>query len=164
MEKNKQMWPVHLNKWHVWSTGGLGREHNDVFYVEVEASDREEALEKGQQIYTSGDNSKAVELASPPNGARDHSEARLGESKDELLCIKCGKRKRYERNGRVFNLCVVCGWNNIQEFLDLPDHPAELRNEAEPDGTPAAICASCVHFKTECRGIQNGCPDWEPLP
>ncbi len=73
MEKNKQKCPVHLDKWHVWSTGGFGCEPNDVFYTEVEASDREEALKKGQQIYASGDNNQAVELASPPNGARDHS-------------------------------------------------------------------------------------------
>jgi hypothetical protein len=81
----------------------------------------------------------SLAAASPPNGARDHSEARLDESKDESLCIKCGKRKRYEHKGRVFALCAVCGWNNIKEFLDLPDTAAELRNEADragADGLP----------------------------
>ena len=43
------------------------------------------------------------------------------------------------------------------------DPPARTPHDAETP-IPAAICASCVHFKTECRGIQNGCEDWTPLP
>lgn len=35
----------------------------------------------------------------------------------DLLCLKCGKRERYERNGRVFNLCSVCAWNNLQTLF-----------------------------------------------
>lgn len=37
-----------------------------------------------------------------------------------MLCKKCGKNPCYERNGQVFALCAVCGWENLMELLDLP--------------------------------------------
>jgi hypothetical protein len=33
------------------------------------------------------------------------------------LCVKCGKNERYERNGRVFELCASCAWENLQHLL-----------------------------------------------
>lgn len=59
-------------------------------------------------------------------------------------------------------ICPDCQWDREYVKDDLLVRQPEQSNDAET-GIPAAICASCVHFKKECRGIQNGCPDWEPL-
>lgn len=60
----------------------------------------------------------------------------------DLLCLKCGKRKRYERNGRVFNLCAVCAWNDLQELF-----------YTEGDAMNCVICGEDCHGDY-CRDCQ----------
>lgn len=60
----------------------------------------------------------------------------------DLLCLKCGKRKRYERNGRVFNLCAVCAWNDLQALF-----------YTEGDTMNCVICGEDCHGDY-CRDCQ----------
>ena len=91
MENKIQKWPVHHSRQGVWSTGGIGVHSDDDFYVEVEASDRAEAQEKGQQIYLSGGNSQAVEQSVHIDGAY-------------WLCKDCGQRNDVKNRE-----CEACG-------------------------------------------------------
>jgi hypothetical protein len=91
MENKIQKWPVHHSKQGVWSTGGVGVHSDDDFYVEVEASDREEAQEKGQQIFLSGGNNQAVEhrLAADVTTC-----AEIGwHDWHNGVCLRCGERE-----------------------------------------------------------------------
>jgi hypothetical protein len=37
------------------------------------------------------------------------------------LCESCGKQPRYQRKGKTYKLCVVCGWEAISALLNIPD-------------------------------------------
>ena len=67
---------------------------------------------------------------------------------------------KIEDRGEASRFLRAVGFTDIPDSLD---RAAEHRDEADAS-IPAAICASCVFFKKECRGIQNGCEDWTPLP
>lgn len=55
----------------------------------------------------------------------------------DLLCVKCGKNKRYERDGRVFKLCASCGFENLLKLLNDPD------DEAVEHTLAADVCPDC---------------------
>ena len=54
-----------------------------------------------------------------------------------MLCVKCGKNERYERDGRVFRLCAFCALDALQTFLNSPDE------EAVEHSVQADKCPSC---------------------
>lgn len=45
------------------------------------------------------------------------------------MCSKCGERPAYSRNGRVFALCAVCGWEAITDLLACDDDPEDTPDE-----------------------------------
>lgn len=49
----------------------------------------------------------------------------------KLLCAKCGKNERYERNGRVFRLCASCAWTNLLIFVNESDKAVEQSVQAD---------------------------------
>jgi len=65
----------------------------------------------------------------------------------QQLCIKCGKRPRYQRNGRTFGLCAVCA---MEAFLKIHNPDCEICGGAGEYYN----CAGQV-VKCEC-GILDG--------
>lgn len=37
------------------------------------------------------------------------------------MCIQCGRHPRFQRRGKIYNLCAVCGWLALRVMLKLPD-------------------------------------------
>lgn len=37
------------------------------------------------------------------------------------MCTRCGQNPRFERRGKTYQLCAVCGWEMLQVMLRLPD-------------------------------------------
>lgn len=73
---------------------------------------------------------------------------------DISLCMKCGKRKRHERNGRVFKLCAVCALENLQTLLKGEDNEFACHS---CDGTGYIDGSQC----DSCGGLGFFADDYE---
>jgi Zn-finger protein len=38
-----------------------------------------------------------------------------------FVCTKCGKNKRYERDGKRYKLCASCAWASLLAFMESMD-------------------------------------------
>ena len=76
----------------------------------------------------------------------------------DMLCKKCCKYERYERNGRVFPLCAVCSWSALMKLLDLPESAVELRTEAETAGQPCPSCNGYGELRDDEAEAFGTCP------